>query len=160
MSSPWTPCPPVVLSSLVGKRNWPLSGTGEPCPDVGPLRLCSCIAFLLSVFTCSLAEAASLSPVILLASSFCLSLILSSSSPPVLLSVCSPRVALLSLWRCLVAACPSFVPFCFPSLLLLALLMSSSGLSVVLLLSCCLCRFPTQGPGLRPPTTATTVLAD
>ena len=78
----------------------------------------------------------------------CLLFLFSSWSSLGLLLARSP-VALLSFWRSQVTACPSFVllvrPCCFPSLILLyfvVLLMSSSGLSVVLLLSGCLRCFP------------------
>ena len=97
------------------------------------------IAFLLSFFRCSLAAAASLSPVIQYSSRRRLVFLLplfSSGSPLGVLPSCCP---------CPVTACPSSVflvcSCCFPSLILLSsvvLPMPSSGLSVVLLLSCCL----------------------
>ena len=119
---------------------------------------CSSIAFLLSFFGSSLAKAASLSPVVLLPSSCCASLVLSlpllllvsSWYAPYMLFCCpfgvvrSQLVLLLSSWRVRVVFLPS--SFC-PLLSSLYLLMSSSGLSVVLLLSCCLRSFPRQGLG-------------
>ena len=123
-------CPAVVL--------WPLWPT--LCPPV----LLSSWYLQLSFFGSSSAAAASLSPVVLLPSSSCLSLVLSSSYSLVLLLACSPHVLvwsqlvfLLSSWCVHVAFLPSsFCP-----------LLSSLCPPLVFLLSCC-CRavrcFPRQ----------------
>ena len=110
-------------------------------------------AVLLSCFRCSSAAAASLSPAALLPQSSCLSLVLSSSAPLILLLMRSPHVVLLCFWRCPVTICPSFVLLvCFPSFILL----SSSYPPLVFLLSFC-CRavcvaFRGRGSGCdRPP---------
>ena len=127
------------------------------------LLLSSCCP--VSFFESSLAAAASISPVVLLPSSSCLSFVFSSSSPLVLLLACSPHVVLWCFWRSPVTACPSFVLLvswcvrvvCLPSSF--CPLLSVLRPYVLLWSFCCpaavvlFTLLSGNGVGLRPPTT-------